>query len=48
MAGERHRAVYQLIHRLELLVAGDLLGRRSLLRLEDDEMQQEVEQVCWL
>ena len=41
----RHRAVHQLVHRLELVIAGDLLRGRACLGLEDDEVLQEVEHV---
>src|SRR5207245_2118415 len=42
---ERDRSVYQLVHRLELLIARDLLDRLTLLRLKDDEVLNEVEHV---
>ena len=45
---ERHRAVDQLVHRLELLITGDLFGDFSLLSLEDHKVLKEVEQVCRL
>jgi hypothetical protein len=45
LARKRHRPIHQFVHRLELLVARDLLGCRPLLGLEDDEVLEEVEQV---
>ena len=41
-----HRSVHDFVHRLELLVARDLLSRLALLRLEDDEVLEEVEHVA--
>ena len=41
----RHGAIHQLVHRLELVIAGDLLRGRVSPGFEDDEMLQEVEQV---
>ena len=41
---QRNGTVDDVVDRLELLVARDLLDRLALLRLEDNEVLQEVEQ----
>ena len=41
----RHHAIHQLVHRLELVIAGNLLRGSVSPGLEDDEVLQEIEHV---